>query len=46
MSALAHIAHPAHIALYLSPVLFVLGALRLAGRYVTDEVDDPEDDDV
>lgn len=41
MNLLAHIAHPAHIALYLAPAIAVFVALKVAGRHLPD--DDPDD---
>lgn len=46
MNLLAHIAHPAHIALYLAPAVAVFVALKIAGRHLpADDLDDLEDDD-
>lgn len=44
MTVLAHIGG-IHIVLYLAPVLAVAGGLWLAGRYVSDDDFDPEDDE-
>lgn len=35
----AHIAHPAHIALYLAPVAAVMVAMKIAGRHTADTDD-------